>query len=186
MKRILPIILFITLLGACRGTEFVPSPAKLVVEGWIEDGGAPYIYLTTSLSPSSTPQQVSTLDKYIYTKATVTISDGERSEVLIGLASKHYYPPFVYTGHMKGQAGKTYTITVESSEFHATASATIPPSRQLDKLEVIPFGEDPDQRLLQARFHDNPPPATFTSVSSRLRRPTAPSCRPNSRWWTTA
>ena len=161
MKKYLYIIT-VFLLAACQGKGYVPAPPELVVEGWIEDGGSPYIYLTTSITPSPEAQQVSSLQDHVLQTARVTVSDGEQSVVLSGLASKRYFPPYVYTSsHITGQAGKTYTLTVEADGYFATAQATIPPSRQLDALEVIPFGDDPDQRLLRARFRDNPSTRDF-------------------------
>ena len=156
MKRLLP-ILSLLLVFSCQPSGFTPAPEQLVVEGWIEDGGAPYIYLTTSFAPSPVPRQISSLADQLFTSATVRLSDGEKEVILTGLASKRFYPPFVYTSaYMTGEAGKTYTLTVESSRFHARATATIPPSRPLESLTVVPFGDDPGQRLIEARFRDNP------------------------------
>lgn len=144
--------------AACRPAQTPSAPELLVVEGWIEDGGAPYIYITTSITPSSTfTPAASSIRDHVVTTARVRISDGEKEEMLIGLSSKHYFPPFVYTtGHMRGKAGKTYTLTIDAGEHHATATATIPPSRELESLSVIPYGDDPAQRLLEARFRNNP------------------------------
>ena len=143
--------------AACRSAQIPATPEMLVVEGWIEDGGAPYIYLTTSITPSSSfTVASSSIREHVVATARVSISDGEKEVVLMGLSSPHYFPPFVYTtGHMKGQAGKTYTITVDVGEFHATATATVPPSRELESLSVIPYGDDPAEHLLEARFRNN-------------------------------
>lgn len=144
--------------AACQAAKAPSTPEILVVEGWIEDGGAPYIYISTSITPSASfSPAISTIAEHILPSARVTLSDGEREEALIGLASKRFFPPFVYTtGHMKGVAGKTYTLTIDAPPYHATATATIPPSRKLESLSVIPYGDAPGEHLLEARFRNNP------------------------------
>ena len=161
MKRLLLILTLLSLAACRRADESVIRP-MLVVEGWIEEGGTPYVYLTTSMNPSLRSDISSDLKDHIVTTARVTLSDGEEEVVLVGLYSKRYYPPFVYTtGRMTGKAGKTYTLTVDADEFHATASVTIPPSRELESLEVIPYGDIPSAHLIQAHFKNNPDESNY-------------------------
>lgn len=156
MKRLL-IILMVLSVAACQAAKTPVTQELLVVEGWIEDGGAPYIYITTSFTPSAAASATSSISDHVLTSARVTISDGEREEALIGLASNRFFPPFVYTtGHMRGVAGKTYTLTIDADKYHATATTTIPPSRELESLSVIPYGDAAGEHLLEARFRNMP------------------------------
>lgn len=151
--RKLPVILFAALCIAGCSPEPVNAPEdQLVVEGWIEDGEAPVVYLTTSLAISREPANLSSLKEHIVKWAKVTVSDGEEEVVLTGMASSRFYPPYAYTtGRMFGQAGKTYTITVDYGEVHATGQATIPPKRALDNLVAVPQNDAGDC-LLNATF----------------------------------
>ena len=50
----------------------------------------------------------------VLTRAKVTLSDGDRSEILILRRNDDYFPPYIFEGNeIKGDTGKTYTITAE-------------------------------------------------------------------------
>ena len=103
--------------------------SQLIVEGWIEDGGFPVVILTKSLPVSTDRQEWSDLSDYLIRWAKVTVSDGMDSVVLTGKYDKGYFPPFIYTtGHMKGESGKKYFLSVDYRDFHATAETSIPDS----------------------------------------------------------
>ena len=141
-------------LAACS-RDGADVPEKLVVEGWIEEGKAPVVYVTTSLVPKEEPESLEDIGTHVVRWAKVTISDGEEEVVLTGTASKRFYPPFAYTtGRMTGVAGKTYRLTVDYSGVHAEASAKIPPSKPLTSL--VPMKQDNGRYLLKAEFEDDP------------------------------
>ncbi len=126
MRKCYLVILTVLLL-ACQRVETPRSPI-LVVEGWIESGGAPMVLLSESVpvleNQEISPRQL--LDN-VAKWAKVTVSDGTRTEILTGMANPDYFPPYVYTsGTMKGEVGKTYTLTVEYKDYKATATTTIP------------------------------------------------------------
>ena len=101
--------------------------SKLVVEGWIEDGGFPVVMLSRSLPVNNEFVAMSDLSNYILRWAKVTISDGIDSVVLTGKYDAGYFPPYIYTtSRMKGVAGKNYTLTVEYRNEKVTACTTIP------------------------------------------------------------
>lgn len=130
---------------------------QLVVEGWIEAGAAPVVYVSTTMNPTEENLSVESLSEHIVKWAKVTVSNGEEEVVLTGTASKKYFPPFAFTtGRMTGEAGKTYTIKVEYGEAEATASTTVPAPRNLDALEVVPSGGADGEKLIRVRFTDDP------------------------------
>ena len=115
-------IWFLLAAVACRKQE-TPAPV-LVVEGWIENGAAPVVMLSESI-PVVDNQEISPSDmlERIAKWAKVTVSDGTRTEVLTGMTDPDYFPPYVFTsGRMKGEVGKTYTLTVEYKDYKATAT----------------------------------------------------------------
>ena len=103
-------------IAACSAEKPAEVEPRLVVERWIESGGAPVVMVTTSVTPTREPQEVSSLSENIERWAKVTVGDGEKEVILTGYISGRYFPPYYYTtGHMSGEVGKTYRLTVESN-----------------------------------------------------------------------
>ena len=153
MKRALLILLAVCL-AACSGEEITPE--VLVVEGWIEEGRAPVVYLTTSLVPKEEPESFSDLGSHIVKWAKVTISDGDEEVILTGTASKRFYPPYAYTtGKMTGTAGKTYRLTVEYGGVKAEASARVLSAKALSALPE-PVRHENGTYSIRACFEDDP------------------------------
>lgn len=119
----------VALVSGCNEEKTTLAEKRLVVEGWIDSGEFPVVKLTRTM-PLGVDHKVDIdkLSDYMERWAKVTISDGERSEVMVGRYDKNYFPPFVYTSYeMRGEVGKTYTITVETDNGErATAQTTIP------------------------------------------------------------
>lgn len=124
----------VALVSGCNEEKTTLAEKRLVVEGWIDSGEFPVVKLTRTM-PLGVDHKVDIdkLSDYMERWAKVTISDGERSEVMVGRYDKNYFPPFVYTSYeMRGEVGKTYTITVETDNGErATAQTTIPEPMQL-------------------------------------------------------
>ena len=153
MKKVLSILPMLTVLFACSQEEPAKVEDQLVVEGWIEDGQAPVVYLTTTLDVSEEAVAISSLDDHLVKWAKVTISDGEEEVILTALASKRFSPPFAYTtGRMFGKVGKTYSLTVDYGDLHATAQATIPEPEELLSLEASEYGNSDGGYLIDAVF----------------------------------
>ncbi len=140
MKSILPIVVMMIL-----GAEWLPScvepdlelenyESKIVIDGWIEQGKFAQVLLTLSAPYFSEIDSISLRD-YALTRAKVSLSDGERSEVLTLKPNNAYFPPYIYFGtSIKGEIGKTYTLTVEYEGVAAMATTTIPEPVQLDSV----------------------------------------------------
>ena len=144
-------ILPLLTLFSCAEENYEEVEPVLVVEGWIDEGGYPKVSLTQSLPLEGTIQ---ILKNCIVKWAKVTVSDGERSVVLTGKYSEDYFPPYIYsTGEMKGEAGKTYYLTVQYGKFYATAETTIPAKVEVDAFEV---GDEDDVYSIKALIDDNP------------------------------
>ena len=124
----------VALVSGCNEEKTTLAEKRLVVEGWIDSGEFPVVKLTRTM-PLGVDHKVDIdkLSDYVERWAKVTISDGERSEVMVGRYDKNYFPPFVYTSYeMRGEVGKTYTITVETDNGErAMARTTIPEPMQL-------------------------------------------------------
>ena len=143
-------------LSGCAEVELPQSAPQIVVEGWIEDGYHPIVMLTTTVPIGESVTDLNELKKFVINWGKVTISDGENSVVLTGRRDDDYFPPYIYTtSSMTGQAGKTYTITVEYSGRTVTAQTTIPGDAPLEYIKVVASEENPDNFQLVGGLKDN-------------------------------
>lgn len=129
--------------------------SKLVVDGWIEHNQYPTVILTKSAAYFSTIDS-SALRGMVATKAKVTISDGEKEEVLTLKKNNLYYPPYIYQGtEIKGEAGKTYHLTIQADDKIYTASTTIPAAVRLDSLWFQKNSDTDSLGLVYGKFQDD-------------------------------
>lgn len=135
--RQLIIATIIALLSACTVDYDTDSHSDIVVEGWIDSGGFPVVMLTRSIPISTEYQSLDSLDNYIERWATVNVSNGERNVTLIGTYNNNYYPPYIYTTtDMRGEVGKTYSLTVDCADgTHAEAITTVPEPVRIDSFK---------------------------------------------------
>ena len=147
------IFTFLTLLS-CTQDNYDEIEPVLVVEGWIDAGGFPKVSLTQSVPVSDEIHRFDELGDFVIRWAKVTVSDGERSVVLTGKYTPNHFPPYIYTtGEMRGEAGKTYYLTVQYGSFYATAQTTIP-----QKVAVKGFESGTEEGVygIRALIDDNP------------------------------
>jgi len=149
--------IFFLLLGVsgCTGEEGMEDYRyRLVVEGWIEEGDVAYVLLSQN-NPLVTTVDSTSIENMVIRWAKVTVSDGEKSEILRGRLDADYFPPFVYHGiELLGEAGKTYTLTVEYSGHTWTAQTTIPESVPLTSLRAEPVEGRDTLFSVKATFRD--------------------------------
>lgn len=172
-----PLLLFFF---SCEKTiDFAPETreSRLVVDGTIEAGHPPVVYLTKSLNffePIS-PEKLTGL--FVH-DAVVTVSDGDRTQALQehrqpspGGYDLYYYSVDSADGPFLGENGKTYTLTVQHDGEVYTASSTIPQSRRtLNKL-YYKEGVDKDDStkiLLYGQFTDPPGLGNYTRYFTKV------------------
>lgn len=168
-------LLIATLLGtiaiACDSDSIIPEPQQqLVIEGWIDDGGAPIVIPTLTLPVTTEPHSFNEIKDNILRWARVTITDGTDTVVLRGHYNEGYFPPYIYTDdEFCGHAGGTYTITVDYRQYHATATTTIPPIVRPDSIclsRVSGEGDD-DAYEVVTHFVDPPDEKNYYALFSR-------------------
>ncbi len=97
--------------GSCSDDREPPQESRLVVEGQIDSDGYPRVFLTLSASADADGGLIS---DNIVRWGKVTVSDGENEVILTGRPQQGLLPPFVYYSYdMKGEPGRTYTLTAE-------------------------------------------------------------------------
>lgn len=154
---ILTIILLAGLcIVGCSEVNLPESSPQIVVEGWIEEGYPPVVMLTTTVPIGENVTDVDELEKFVINWGKVTVSDGEESVVLTGKKNDDYFPPYIYTtSAMKGETGKTYTITVEYSGRSITAETTIPESAPLEYIKIKASKNDSEKFQLIGGLKDD-------------------------------
>lgn len=135
-KLLLFIILSTT--SICCNDELdlnLPEPDdKIVIDGWIENGQFAKVLLTRN-SPYFSSIDSASLRALVLTRAKVTVTNGEKSEILILRRNDDYFPPYIYEGNeILGETGKIYTITAEYGGKTAWANTTIPEEVNLDTI----------------------------------------------------
>lgn len=107
--------------------------------------------LTRSFSPMST--ESTTLSDLVVRWANVTISDGERTETMIGRIDNSMTPPFVYTtAQITGVPGRTYTITAEYEGERIVSSCTMPRPVDISRIDVAPVADSDTLREVSLTF----------------------------------
>jgi hypothetical protein len=156
LRHISAVVMLLLCLTGCAEVGLPQPVPQIVVEGWIEDGYNPIVMLTTTVPIGESVTDLKELEKFVINWGKVTISDGEKSVVLSGRRNNDYFPPYIYTtSSMTGQAGKTYTITVEYSGRTVTAQTTIPEDVPLEYIRVAASGENPGNFQLVGGLKDN-------------------------------
>jgi len=148
MKRHLYILLCLLALTACKQTN-TPQPPSLILEGWIDAGDIPVVLIHksyvmdnyTDVDEDTSIEDV--IEDLLIPFGRVAVSDGTNEVVLTGRIDTAYLPPYTYSSlDMEGAVGKTYTVTVQYKDYHATATTTIPPVATLDSLRVKSHEDD--------------------------------------------
>lgn len=146
-------ILILLLVFSCVRDEEDDLVSELVIEGWIEDGGYPVVYIGKSLLPEETDQI--SLKDYVVRWGKVSISDGTKTVILTGSYTSEKYRPYRYdTFDMKGEAGKTYRLHAEYDGQTVTAVTTIPVPVAIDSLKAMPCDNDTSY-YVKACFRDD-------------------------------
>jgi hypothetical protein len=173
-RNLLPgllVICCVCLFSSCeKDVDFQlrPGTEKVVVEGTMETGLPPYVFLTKSIGLFSS-MDLNTLANAFLHDAVITVSDGNRSVTLKEYQfSNKGIPFYFYTVDsadiqaltFRGIAGKTYHLEIQYAGDRYTSDTHIPFPVPLDSLWAMsPPAEElpedyPDSRLLYGQYTD--------------------------------
>ncbi len=147
-------LFFLPFILSCEKEITIDLPSaenKIVVEGYIENGEHPYVMLSKT-APYFAPLDSSSLQQYGVKGALVTVSDGVTADTLKEIIPGFFYQAF----NMKGEAGKTYTLRVESGEQSLTAQTLIPALLPLDSVWFSTEGKKDSLGYLWCLITDPP------------------------------
>lgn len=169
---ILYLLFFTCFIYGCASNLYDDAPnysPKFVVEGWIEDNDYPVVILTHN-APFFSTLDSATLRELVIRWAKVTVSDGEKTEVLTGKINNNYFPPFIYEGNeLKGEAGKRYTLTIEYAGITLTSETTIPAPVPLDDVWFEPIPNVDTMAQLNIKFTDKLSEKNFYRISTMIK-----------------
>ena len=129
---------------------------QLVVEGYIEQGRYPRVYLTKT-SPYFQTIDSAAMWKLLGSVGKVTVATASDTEVLTLRSNFKQFPPFYFEGtEIKGKVGEEYHLKVELHGKVYTATTTITPPVPLSHLEIKTNPIDPSKKYFLIRFLDPP------------------------------
>ena len=140
---------------ACNEQEFIQP--ELVLEGWIEDNGHPFVMIHNSYTAS---EQYDSISEVIEGKTIfwgkVTVSDDEVSDVMTGKLDTTYLPPYHYFSvDIKGECGKTYEVSAEFKGQKVYAMTTIPNRVEFDSITIEQLNDDKGNVRLKGYITDS-------------------------------
>lgn len=143
---------------------------KIVVDGWIDNGQFAKVLLTRNSPYFSSIDSIS-IRALVLTKAKVTVSDGEKSEILILRRNDNYFPPYIFEGNeIIGDTGKTYTVTAEYGGKTVWASTTIPKAVKLDTVYFKLLENSDSLGTINIEFTDPPDIKNYYRILSKRNR----------------
>ncbi|WP_347050499.1 DUF4249 domain-containing protein [Flavobacterium olei] len=170
MKKYL-LFLFSLLIMGCSNDNFSgqkSAESKIVVEGWIEDGDYANVLLSSSIPVSDVVDSTNVLN-HVIRSAKITVSDGERSEILRVKNDKNRIPPFVYFGSvLKGESGKEYSIKIEYLDRVVEAKTTIPKSVQLNSAEYVKKSPADTTGYIFVQFDDPVSEKNYYQIATKI------------------
>ncbi len=166
IRSVLYFFLPAMLLSSCQKQVNIDLPEpenKLVIEGWIEQDQYPVVSVTRN-SPYFSAVDSNTLVNLFILNAQVFVSDGVQTEQLtldFSNAMLGVWPFICYRGSMiKGEIGKSYSLTIYAEGDTITGVTTIPEPVTLDSIWWKPDNqsnvENDSLGYLWATYNDNP------------------------------
>jgi hypothetical protein len=148
----------------------IPEPhAKLVVEGWIEQGKTAKVILTQSV-PFFSDLDSSSLMEIPITRARVTLLSGTAHEILTLIPNTAYFPPFIYNSiDMKGAVNQRYQLTIDYRGMTWNAITTIPDPVYLDSVWFEPEPGYDSLGRVWIQFTDNKATTDYYRVLTQVK-----------------
>lgn len=155
----------------CSKNDYIQQvsvESKIVVEGWIEQGDYAEVLLSSSIPVASVIDSVNVLN-HVIRSAKITISDGEKWEVLRVKNDKNRVPPFVYFGSsLKGEVGKKYFLKIEYLNKVLEAVTTIPKSVILKSAEYVKMDNTDSIGYISVKFDDPVNEKNYYQIATKV------------------
>ena len=144
--------------------DYPQTEKQLVVEGYIEQGKYPIVFLTKS-SPYFEKIDSANIVELIASFAKVTVTCDGIEDVLTLRYNVNYFPAYYYEGSsFMGEIGKTYTLKVELSGKTYTSTTKIVEAVTIDSYSIIKLKDNNIQKFIDIHFTDPSLSANFYRV----------------------
>lgn len=141
---------------------------QIVVDGNIENGAYASVLLTYNTQYFANLDSAS-FRALVATRAKVTLSDGNRSEILTLMRDTNYFPPYVYRSvDIVGEVGKTYTLLVEDELDTVSAITTIPKPITLDSIWFSFYPKNDTSGIIKGIFQDNKDEVNYYKTFAKI------------------
>ncbi|REH00247.1 DUF4249 domain-containing protein [Flavobacterium aquicola] len=172
MKKICLLLLpLLIVMISCSRENYVESTegeSKIVIEGWIEQGDVPQVILSRSI-PIDAVIDSTTIFDYFIRSAKVTVSDGEKEEVLSVKSNEDRVPPYVYSGSkMIGEVGKTYVLKVQYLNRNIEAATSIPSVVSIKSAKYVKANPADTTGFVYLEFDDLVNEKNYYQIETRL------------------
>ncbi|WP_073016723.1 DUF4249 domain-containing protein [Flavobacterium micromati] len=165
------LLIFCLLLISCNHNDFENSTqleSKIVVEGWIESGDYAQVILSTSIPIAASVDSTTILNNVIRS-AKVTVSDGQKEEILRLKRNNSRIPPFVYYGsELVGESGKNYSLKIEYLDRTIQATTIIPKTVALKTATYIKENTQDTTGYVFITFNDPVLEKNYYQITTRI------------------
>ena len=153
MKRIIAILSALFLICSCMTDRLHEYPDQLVVEGWIENGEAPMVFVTSTVAATEKSQNASDLIEHLALNAKVTVTYKGREYRLLPAFTRDYLLGLCYTtDKLKGVVGGEYKLDVEWKGMTASGTTFISSPGSIDSIMVKVSDDDDTLYVIKAHI----------------------------------
>ncbi len=157
LPYIFSIVLSTSMLFSCTKEIEIAYPKtekQLVVQGYIEQGKYPIVFLTKS-SPYFEKIDSANIAELIASFAKVTVICDGVEDVLTLKYNANYFPVLYYEGTtIVGEIGKSYTLKIELSGKTYTSTTKIVEPVPIDNFSIIKLKNNDVQKFIDVHFTD--------------------------------
>ena len=166
------ISLFCLLAISCEKSvelDFPKAESQIIADGWIEQNKYPKVVVTRSL-PYFSEIDSATFRDLVVTKAKVSVTVDNKTEILTLHRNEKYFPPYIYQGfQIKGKVGKTYRLEVSIGDKRLTATTRISKPPSIDSLWTIPHPQLDTLKQIMIQFTDDPKIQNYYRLFSKVK-----------------
>ncbi len=147
--------------------DYPKTEKQLVVEGYIETGKYPIVFLTKS-SPYFEKIDSANIAELIASVAKVSVICDGNEEVLTLRYNSNYFPSYYYEGtSILGEIGKTYYLKVELSGKTYTSRTTLVEPVPIDNISLVTTTGNKIQKFINIQFKDPSIKSNFYRVYAK-------------------
>jgi hypothetical protein len=170
MKRIIYFLLVTLCFWQCSSEGVFPEyQQKLVVDGWIENGNVPQVFLTFT-SPYFTDIDSLSALSLLASYGKVSVSSVSDSEILTFMPANFLFPPYLYSGiSFTGKIGNSYKMEAVVSGKTYTAQTTIPLPPVIDSVWIQQLNNSDTLGIIRVSLNDPTGQSNYYRIYTQIK-----------------